>query len=73
MNETNNGGFNGVVTIGLGRTKIKIRNGYDKLSLKCNMHTQPFNQLFWLRKEKELLYRSSNGELFRLNFEKIEL
>lgn len=71
MRSLNEAGFDGTVDVGV--CKVIFRHGYDKVQLKEKIELQPVNQLFWLEREAELLYRNTQGEFFKLNFEKIEL
>ena len=71
MKDINDAGFNGAVDCG--GYEIKFRRGYDIVSLRNHISYQPYNQFFWLRNTKTLMYRNKNGEFFKMNFEKIEL
>ena len=72
MSEINEAGFDGSVDVGKGY-KIIFRRGDDLTQLKEKLEKQPFNQFFWLRNDKMLLFRNKEGEFFKMNFEKIEL
>jgi len=71
MRKINDAGFDG--SVGVGRCNVIFRNGYDRLQLRQNIDNQPYNQFFWCKMEKMLLYRNSKGEFFEMKFEEIKL